>query len=241
MEEFTGKREDLHITGVGKTAGGVYGKVQLDGMGSVGGDLDCTELIGNGSVSVKGSLSAQNVRINGNGSIDGPMDALDLYVGGAVKIKSDVRARSVKVGGRCRIDGRLTAKKIELSGSLKSESIQAEIMEVKGGFQVNGPLYGDTIEIKLCDRCEAREIYGNSITVKKKGNRIWEQLTFSIRPIRLFARILEGSTIDVEHTEAEVVRGNRVAIGPGCRIRLVEYRDELIQDPAAEIGEARRV
>ncbi|UNK18046.1 polymer-forming cytoskeletal protein [Paenibacillus sp. N3/727] len=241
MEEFVQKRDNVHIAGAGKIEGGVYAKVQLDGMGTISGNLDCDDFIGNGSVSVKGALTAKTVRINGTGSVDGPMDALDVNVGGSAKIKSDVRARKITVGGRCHIYGKLTAKKIELSGSLKAENIQTESIEVKGGFKIDGVIQADTIEVKLYDRCEAREIYGDYITVRKKGNRIWEKLSFSFRPARLYVRVLEGNRVEVEQTEADIIRGNRIILGPGCNVRLVEYREELIQDPSAEVGEVRLI
>lgn len=241
MEEFGQKRDNLHIAGVGKAEGGVYAKVQLDGMGTIGGSLDCDDFIGNGSVSVKGALTAKTVRINGSGSVDGPMDALEVNVGGSAKIKADVRARKMSVGGRCHIYGKLIAKEIELSGSLRADNIHTESIEVKGGFNVDGALQANTIEVKLYDRCEAREIYGDYITVCKKGKRIWEQLSFSIRPARLYVRVMEGNRVEVEHTEADIIRGNRIILGPGCKVRLVEYREELIQDPSAEVGEVRLI
>ncbi|WP_106767229.1 polymer-forming cytoskeletal protein [Paenibacillus faecalis] len=241
MGQFAPKREDLHIAGVGKLEGGVYGKVRLDGAGSISGDLDCDDFIGNGSATVKGSLTARTIRINGSGNVDGSMDALEVSVGGSAKIKSDVRARKMTVGGICQIYGKLTASEIELGGRLKAEHIQVQTIKVKGGFHVEDTLLAETIDIKLYDRCEAKEIYGDYIRVYKKGRPIWEKLTFSIRPPRLFVQVLEGKSVELEHTEADVIRGDRVILGPDCNVRLVEYREELIQDPSAVVGEVRLI
>jgi hypothetical protein len=43
----------------------------------------------------------------------------------------------------------------------------------------------------------------------------------------LYADQIEGDKVELEHTEAGVVRGNHVKIGPGCEIGRVEYRDKL--------------
>lgn len=241
MEEQQHTRQDLHIAGMGKSAGGIYGKVQLDGMGSIGGDLDCTSFTGNGSVSVKGSLTSRTIRIHGNGSVDGPVDALEVNIGGTAKIKSHVRCRTMSVSGRCSIHGQVTADKIEVGGCLNAENIQSGKMKVKGNFNVDGTLQAETIDIRLFDRCEAQQMNGNYIQVRKKGKRIWEQFSLSFRPARLFARVIEGNLVDVEYTEADIIRGNRVILGPGSKVRLVEYREEFIQDPTAEVGEVRLV
>ncbi|MGP3783292.1 hypothetical protein [Paenibacillus sp. 1A_MP2] len=39
--------------------------------------------------------------------------------------------------------------------------------------------------------------------------------------------MIEGDDIELEYTEAEVVRGDKIKIGPGCRIGTVEYRSSL--------------
>lgn len=238
MEEH--KRHDLHIAGMGKSAGGTYGKVQLDGAGTISGDMDCIDFVGNGNVSIKGALTSGNIRINGNGTVDGPVDALEVRVDGHAKVKGHMRCRTLKVNGRCNIQGDVTAPTIEIGGSLKAEHIQSEKIEVKGSFTVGRKIHSETIDIRLFDRSEAYEIGGGIIKVRKKGKRIWEQFSFSFRPVRLFVRVIEGEVVDVEHTEA-IIRGSRVILGPGCKVRAVEYREELIQDPSAEVGEMRLI
>lgn len=235
------KRHDLHIAGVGKSAGGIYGKVQLDGAGTISGDLDCTDFVGNGSVSIKGSLTSGKIRINGNGTVDGPMDAVEVRVDGHAKVKGHLRSRTLKVNGRCHVQGDVNAPSIEIGGSLKAEHIQSEKIEVKGSFNIDRSLFSETVDIRLFDRSEAYEMGGNFIQVRKKGMRIWEQLSFSFRPVRLFVRVIEGNVIDVEYTEADIIRANRVILGPGCKVRIVEYSEEFIQDPSAEVGEVRLI
>ena len=38
---------------------------------------------------------------------------------------------------------------------------------------------------------------------------------------------IEGDDVDLEYTEADVVRGRRVRIGEGCSIGRVEYSESL--------------
>lgn len=45
--------------------------------------------------------------------------------------------------------------------------------------------------------------------------------------------MIEGDDIYLENTKADIVRGNKVKIGPGCQIGVVEYRDDFTHDSKA--------
>jgi hypothetical protein len=45
----------------------------------------------------------------------------------------------------------------------------------------------------------------------------------------------------LEWSEAKVVRGQAVEIGPGCNIGLVEYSESVRIDPQAKVQEVRQI
>ena len=45
----------------------------------------------------------------------------------------------------------------------------------------------------------------------------------------LTAEVIEGDKVEIEYTQADVVRGNHIKIGPGCKVDLVEYKGEFGQ------------
>ncbi len=53
--------------------------------------------------------------------------------------------------------------------------------------------------------------------------------------------IVEGDDIYLEHTIAEVVRGNNVTIGPGCEISVVEYHTSFNQKGNAVVKEHKQI
>lgn len=57
----------------------------------------------------------------------------------------------------------------------------------------------------------------------------------------LTTEIVEGDDIHLEHTRAKVVRGNRVTLGPGCEVDLVEYKEHFHQDKSAKVMASRKV
>jgi cytoskeletal protein CcmA (bactofilin family) len=52
----------------------------------------------------------------------------------------------------------------------------------------------------------------------------------------LTADIIEGDDVYLENTQAKVVRGNNIELGPDCEIELVEYKDSFKQDEKADVG-----
>ena len=68
--------------------------------------------------------------------------------------------------------------------------------------------------------------------MKKRSNSL---LPFGKEVGSLAAKVIEGDDIYLENTTADMVRGNKVKIGPGCQIGVVEYRDDFTHDPKATI------
>ena len=67
-----------------------------------------------------------------------------------------------------------------------------------------------------------------------------ELLTAILSPLNFYkahlkAETIEGDDVYLEHTTAQVVRGNTVTIGEGCEIDLVEYRTDFKKTPGASV------
>lgn len=75
---------------------------------------------------------------------------------------------------------------------------------------------------------------GSIISVKSSRGKLLEGLFTGNKSI-LKANLIEGDEIELENTEAEVVRGDKIKIGLGCRIGTVEYRSSLQIHPQSEV------
>lgn len=241
MIPYEEKLSDLKIAGTGNATGGRYGKVRIDGSGQINGDIECVDLVANGNMSVNGSLMTQKLRVNGSGTVHGAVEAESLNVAGNLSLKDQLRSRFIEIGGHCSIHGDLESERLTLSGNLRGHGdVRSEWAELRGSFNISGRLHLGNGDIRLFGRCKALEVIGDRITVRRKGKRLWEMLSFSLSGPRLEARVIEGDVLDLEYVEADMVRGNRVILGKGCKVRQVEFRDELSRDPEAEIGTAHR-
>jgi cytoskeletal protein CcmA (bactofilin family) len=101
-------------------------------------------------------------------------------------------------------------------------------------------LNADHIDIRMFGECKAKEIGGQTITVKYKSSVIGNILKPLFKP-QLETDLIEGDIIELENTLAKIVRGNQVRIGPNCQIGLVEYTGEYSMDKKAVVAESRRV
>jgi cytoskeletal protein CcmA (bactofilin family) len=111
---------------------------------------------------------------------------------------------------------------------------------VGGAFQVSGLLSADKLDVKMYGPCKAREIGGSTLRVRRSRATKLLDLIKAREPFVLKADQIEGDIVELEHTVAEVVRGNRVAIGPGCRIGRVEYQQSLKTHKSASVGHSVR-
>ncbi|MBB6284498.1 polymer-forming cytoskeletal protein [Geobacillus subterraneus] len=228
------ERRDLVIAGSGHASGGLYNLVKLSGNGKLYGDLDCLEIQVQGNAAIEGSVKANTVHIAGKGHVAGGIECEWMKVSGSVKIGGDVKCQEATVRGRGLVKGSCAAEKVRVHGELDvGGDCSAERMEVEGHFTVGGLLNADYVEVKLLGPSRAKEMGGETIMVKRQGSSLFKKWFF---PAELTADVIEGDEIHLEYTTANTVRGNRVTIGPGCRIERVEYREALECDEEAKIG-----
>jgi len=228
------ERRDLVIAGTGHASGGLYNLVKLSGNGKLYGDIDCLEMQVQGNATVEGSVKANTVHIAGKGHVTGGIECEWMKVSGSVKIGEHVQCQEATIRGRGLVKGSCAAEKVRVHGEFDvGGDCSAERMEVEGHFTVGGLLNAEYVEVKLLGPSRAKEIGGETIMVKRQGSSLFKKWFF---PAELTADVIEGDEIHLEHTTAKTVCGNRVTIGPGCRIERVEYREALECDEEAKIG-----
>lgn len=203
------KKNDISIIGEGSSAGGVYGKVKVVGDASFNNDLYCDQFKCTGTSVIYGSLESDDVKITGTLTLtEGAVGAEDESGSGVSGFHA--KAEKMKVVGEFHLPG----------------DCQAENLKLNGRFTVGGMLTAEQMTLKIMGPSEAREIGGSIISVKTGRGKLLEGL-FSSNQSILTANMIEGDDIELENTVAEVVRGDKIKIGPGCRIGTVEYRSSL--------------
>ncbi|PGY07092.1 cytoplasmic protein [Bacillus sp. AFS031507] len=237
----TKSRGDLVINGFGASNGGQFRVVTLNGRGTVNNDLECVELDCNGSGIVNGNVISEKTKVNGHARFRGNIESQIISIDGSARIDKNLSAEKLKVSGKATVGGRVKCEEIKIQGAFTvSEDCEAEIFKAESQFTIGGLLNADQVDIKMFGECKAKEIGGQTITVKAKGSLVGNLLKAFFKP-QLETELIEGDKIELENTIAKVVRGNQVWIGPNCQIGLVEYTEELSMDKKAIVTENRKV
>lgn len=194
-----------------------------------------TNIIIHGKGTSVGTIT-DNVTIHGEGDIEGDLDCRKLTVHGRGNMHGSVKADQVRVHGTCDINGQISANEMVIKGHLTVHGdCSAEVFRSDGAFQIDGLLNAGRIEIRQYGPSNVKEIGGEVIIVRRERGFFFNRLK------RLVTDTIEGDDIQLEYTKARIVRGNRVTVGRGCEIELIEYKDGLHTLGDATVADHRRV
>lgn len=249
---------DVRIHGVDRKPGGRYGTVEISGSGKFDGSTECDSfrLSGAGKVENGGLIVCGPLTCSGAGKVAGPLKAESLKVSGALtaegetevtgpvqisgsfKIEGNLRAQTLNLSGICTVEGSAAANEMEIGGILRTRAdVQAEAFHSAGSLEIGGLLNAETVEIQLAGENRVGSIGGGTVrVVKRSAGFRW----FQKRP-SLNATLIEADEIELEHTDAETVRGVNVRIGPECVIDRVEYSGTLTTAPNCTVREKVKV
>jgi cytoskeletal protein CcmA (bactofilin family) len=235
-------RGDLTINGFGASNGGQFNHVVLNGKSTVNTDIECNDFECNGTGTVKGNLLSMSAKISGNAKFAGSVNSSTLAIEGRTKIEKNVDAKNVKVSGHASIGGSLKGEEIKVKGRINvGGDCEAEMFKSECQFTIGGLLNADKVDVKIFGECRAQEIGGQSITVRTKGVSLFANLFKPFIQTMLETDLIEGDHIEIENTNAKVVRGNNVTIGANCKVGLVEYTGTFKQEKNAIVEDSRKI
>jgi cytoskeletal protein CcmA (bactofilin family) len=238
-----GGTRHLIMNGSGISSGGNFDKVRIRGDGTVNGELHCQALKVFGSADLNGKVSASLFEIFGQGYIGEDIVTEKMKIFGEADIHGNVTVKQFKLSGSTDIHGKLVGGDICMYGETTvAGDCEADFFRLKGVVNIGGMLNAEKVEIYLhFGDSRISEIGGESIQVRRgKVFSVFKLLNlFQSHSAELLAENIEGDDIYLEYTRAKVVRGNRVTIGPGCDIELVEYKNEFRQSEKSKVAESR--
>lgn len=234
------KGENLIINGSGSYPGGRYDKISIRGEGTIVNDVECSVFHVYGTSEAKENVKTDSVKIFGEAEVKGNMAAQETLVMGTMVVGGNALLKKVKILGLLEAGQRLSGDEASIKGSISvNGDVEYETFDSIGAFEIKGLLTADTIKVGLrFGQSSAEEIGGGKITVKKRKNSL---LPFGKDSGSLTAKIIEGDDIYLENTKADIVRGKKVKIGPGCQIGSVEYTTDLTLDRASTIKNETKI
>jgi cytoskeletal protein CcmA (bactofilin family) len=227
------KGQNLTINGSGDYPGGYYDKITIRGDGNIVNDVDCDALKVYGTCEAFENVITGSIKVFGEAEVKGNMSANDMLIMGNMVIGGTSKLKKIKILGTLDSGEDLSGNEADIKGSLSVKGdVEYEEFVLNGGLEVKGLLNADRIKIVLrFGESTLEEIGGGKITIKKKSSFI----PFGNNDAFLTVNVIEGDEIFLENTKADVVRGNKVQIGSGCQIGLVEYTTDFSQDASAMV------
>ncbi|MGX1901657.1 polymer-forming cytoskeletal protein [Thermolongibacillus altinsuensis] len=234
----------LTVNGSALTSGGTFHKVTIRGDATINGDLWCDRCKVFGNADVSGNIEAKSFHIFGQANIRGNVQGETIKLFGEINIRGNAIAHDFHLRGAAHVDGNVTGGTIHGYGEMKvSRDCEADMFSVKGAVEIGSTLNAEQVELYL-HFADSRitEIGGKTIRVKRSKtlNILHFLKRFARDSAKLVTETIEGDDIYLEHTDAKIVRGDRIIIGPGCNIGLVEYHTSFQQDEKAIVKEKRK-
>jgi cytoskeletal protein CcmA (bactofilin family) len=234
-----GTHGDVKISGDGVLPAGDYGNVKISGSARLLGNVTASGLEVSGSATGDGKVEAGRAKISGSLEAHSSMSADVLTVSGSADFGGDVKAGDLRVSGRFRAGGDLSAKTMGLRGSAAiAGNLEAEALTGEAQLKVGGLLNAERLDLRVHGGSSAREVGGRFVRIRLP--RLARLLPAAVSEPRFETDSIEADEVELEGVAARVVRGDRVRIGKGCVIDLVEYGSEIERDGDTRIKEVRQ-
>ncbi|MCL1895163.1 MAG: hypothetical protein FWG03_01300 [Clostridiales bacterium] len=202
-----GSTADGKIDGVGTIMGGVYGRLRINGVCTVEGDLEAESLEIDGVCTCTGSVEAKSFDCDGVLTIEGNMRVGTADIDGVVTVKgSKIEADEIKCDGVVNVEGEISADVINANGKINAEAI-----------------VGDRIKIKSY--------------WKTRLGRLLLLIGEKVNTKQSVVNLIEGTTVELRGVRAKFVNGHDVSIGRNCEIGRVDASGKLYIDPMSRVDE----
>ncbi|MFP4051510.1 MAG: hypothetical protein ACLFVB_07210 [Thermoplasmata archaeon] len=226
------KQKRVSISGVSRIEGCNCEIFRAAGASKVEGDLRADDADISGATKVSGNAYLGTLDSSGRFKIDGDTEAKSLDLSGATKFGGKVKADKIDSSGSTKFQGDVEAKDFDVSGSFKAESnITSDTFKASGSFKINGILKGEEIQLNPAGSCKISKIEGGDIIVEAGSSGIF---SFSFGGSgSLTCDEMTGNDIYLENTKCELIEGNKVKIGPGCKVDTVRAKKLKVHESAS--------
>jgi len=225
----------LVVNGSMEAPGGQYEKVSIRGEATVTGAVTTEKVSVYGDATFNNDVRATKITVMGDADFHGEVYADELKVYGDIDCEQKAMVKHCKIRGDMSVEDGLIGEIVNNKGMLKVNGpVSVDRFDSIGGCKIDDLLTADEINLRLYHvPSRIKEIGAGKVSVKRSHI----PLDLMSRKGRLIATEIEADEIYLENTTADVVRGGRVQIGPGCNIQLVEYRDFVSISKKASVKE----
>ena len=202
-----GNAADGRLDGVSTIQGGVYGKLRINGVCTVEGDLEAESLDIDGVCTCMGSVTAKKFDCDGVLKVKGNMRLGKADVDGVVTVEGNkIEADEIKCDGVVNVAGEISADVINANGKINAEAIVGDFIAIKSYW-------------------------------KTRLGRLLLLIGEKINTKQSVVDLIEGTTVELRGVRAKSVNGHDVTIGKNCEVDRVDASGILYIDPTSRVTE----
>ncbi len=189
---------------------------------------NCEQLNIRGAVALHQEVRLQTISTHGHSSFHSRVVAHILKNTGSCVIKDFCEINEMTNAGNLKMrNGQV--QKINSSGKLTIEQkLQAEHFNAIG-FVKAKEIHAKKFQLKMSGRSEINQLIADEIYVEK------DRLSLSFLKKKLVCKSIQGRTLALSNTDAEIVEGDVVVIEDNCNIQTLYYKQDYSISPNAKV------
>ncbi|TDL97979.1 hypothetical protein ERX27_05830 [Macrococcus brunensis] len=220
--------------------GGIFETIHLDQSVTYASSVEANEIdVQSGSVVIEGRLNAPYLSNAGGLEVTSTLETNELAnkKEAHLKVADNVVAQTVNNAGTLELGHHFKAETIESTGKLVAAgTIEATSVRLSGFIQLHD-IRAERLDITVTHNSSADYLAASDIRIKAQR----EALIFKDDDHSLKVNEIDGGEVYLENVIAELVRGDRVTIGPNCTIKVVEYTEDYKLDEQSDVLELGKI
>lgn len=130
------KQIDIKVEGVGTIHEGEYGKVKIEGVGKIKGDVKFKSMVIEGTCSADENIVGKQLDIEGILKVEGDIKVRELSIEGLLKTNlSKIYADEIRVEGLMKNAGEVNADKVLIDGCIDINDLFGDEIEINYGYR----------------------------------------------------------------------------------------------------------
>lgn len=221
---------NLQMSGLGKSEGGVFSEVRLEGVQRLYGNVQCLDFFSEGVLKAKAIECQNSFSLEGVGGISS-LKASTIMIEGSCQVKETVIGQALHVEGYLSTGGVVKVETAQIVGKVKfKEAFEATKINLSFGAASSFDVISAT-EVKI-----SRDLGGNESQTCHGIERFQRGRKYEIT-----GQLIEGETIEIDSCRVYAIYGDEIKIGPNCQINEVAYKDSLEIHPSAVVKTVKQV
>ena len=218
----------LEMSGLGRSDGGTFNEVRLEGIQRFSGAVKCVDFRSEGIFRAEDVECQQRLTIEGIGTM------------------RSLQANIIDVEGVCQVKERLVCQLLKLEGYLRvGQTLKTKTAQLVGKFKFKETVEAEIVDLVFVEHSSFDVISATTVKIKRdlEGSYGRKQPSFfaNLKQRLMIGHLIEGEEVEIDYCKVKQVYGDRIKIGPYCQIDEIEYKESLEIHPTAVVKSAKQL